>query len=470
MNRSLCASWPIVCIVSLLLLAMPRLVGAVERFPPPDFTDHRLPQTATPAPEIAWWDYADVAALGIALLIATWLAVFRRSRRGILVFSIVCLAYFGFFRAGCVCAIGSIQNVSLGLAGLGYAVPLAVLFFFIAPLAVALFYGRTFCAAVCPHGALQDLVLIRAVSIPRWVDHVVGLLAYLYLGFAVLLAVTGSGFMICRYDPFIGIFRLSGSFGMLLLGGGFVLASLVVARPYCRYVCPLGALFRLTAPFSRRHVSIYPDRCIQCRLCEQACPINAIEPPVPPSPITSSDRRRVVIALAAFPVIIAVSTALVGLTAPAMSRMHPTIQLAERMTAEQAGRITQPNDATQAFRNSGQPVEQLYAQAAAVRTRFAWGTYLFGAWIGLVIGVKIFTLARRRPAGESYEVDRGACVACGRCFPYCPRDPRSRFVIDEDENTADQSQPGGGLAALSISAGGGPERDGRSDSSGGSAS
>ena len=72
-----------------------------------------------------------------------------------------------------------------------------------------LFFGRTFCAAVCPLGAVQELVAVRPVKVPRWLDQALGLLAYVYLGAAVMFAATGTAFLICRYDPFVGFFRRS---------------------------------------------------------------------------------------------------------------------------------------------------------------------------------------------------------------------------------------------------------------------
>jgi polyferredoxin len=47
-------------------------------------------------------------------------------------------------------------------------VPLVVLAFFALPLAFTLFFGRTFCGAVCPIWAIQDVVLLRPVRVPGW--------------------------------------------------------------------------------------------------------------------------------------------------------------------------------------------------------------------------------------------------------------------------------------------------------------
>ena len=46
---------------------------------------------------------------------------------------------------------------------------------------------------------------------------------------------------------------------------------------------------------------------------------------------------------------------------------------------------------------------------------------VFGAFVGLVVGLQLiaFTIRRQR---KDYEADRASCVACGRCFAYCPRE------------------------------------------------
>jgi NAD-dependent dihydropyrimidine dehydrogenase PreA subunit len=66
-------------------------------------------------------------------------------------------------------------------------------------------------------------------------------------------------------------------------------------------------------------------------------------------------------------------------------------------------------------------VKGILTEAAAVRRKFVTGGWLFGAWVGLVIGVKLISLSVRRRRTD-YEPDRGDCFACARCFEFCPNE------------------------------------------------
>ena len=184
---------------------------AVERFPPPDLgADYQAPHALQMLPHGAWMEWLDAGLLVAAIVTASYLVLRTRSRRGVLVLGLVSMAYFGFFREGCICSIGSIQNVAMALGGNGYALPVGAAVFFLIPLLGTLLWGRTFCAAVCPHGALQDAVTIRPLAVPPWLEHGLRMLRHVYLVLALLFAANGAAFIICRYDPFVAIFRLSG--------------------------------------------------------------------------------------------------------------------------------------------------------------------------------------------------------------------------------------------------------------------
>jgi NosR/NirI family nitrous oxide reductase transcriptional regulator len=398
---------------------------AEQRFPPPEFeSGHQLPVATTPAARAVLFQYLDVAVLAACLGMASWLIYKRRSRKGLVALSMFSLLYFGFWKKGCVCAIGSLQNVALGLCDRSYAVPVGVTAFFLLPLVFALFGGRAFCAAVCPHGALQDLVLLKPVKVPPWLEQALSVLPYIYLGAGVLFAATGSAFIICQYDPFVPIFRMSGRSLMVLSGAALLLLGVFVGRPFCRFLCPYGALLKLGSVVAKWRVRVTPDYCTQCRLCEASCPFGAMrEPQASPADAhaLAKDRRRLAWMLALLPVLL-IGGGWLGhqFGAPA-SRMHPMVSLADQLvraegTAPNLG-VLSPDDL--ALERARQTPKEILTEAAVIRRKFGVGGWIFGAWVGLVIGAKLISLSIRRKRTD-YEPDRGDCFACARCFEYCP--------------------------------------------------
>ena len=501
---------------------------------------YQVPEPPAPAARWAGWEYVDLGVLAAALALASYLALKRRSRPALVLLMIFCLAYFGFYRGGCVCPIGAIQNVTLALFDGGYTLPLVVLGFFLLPLVFTLLFGRVFCAAVCPLGGIQDLVAWRPVKVPAWAQHALGLLAWVYLAVAVLMAATGSAFAICRYDPFVGLFRLSGDVNMLILGACFLVVGVFVARPYCRFLCPLGAIMRPLSCVSKYHVTITPDECIKCRLCEDTCPFGAIRKPTTER---AGSRSRGRWTLAAMLVLLPGLVLLGGWgglkLAPALAEANYQVRLADlvrlqefatslversrpgpleraglvfdvrtahgrrlvvcrdtaagrtlwqhplgaadagprghvdetRLAADArglwvlvrpnesspaaavdnlhsmlcldpatggriwAGRVPLVTDESKAFRESHEfrtarrPEQELYAdlyaRAGDVRRRFEWGGAVALAFVALVIGLKLIQLAVRRTRSD-YTADRATCLACGRCFKYCPKEQERR--------------------------------------------
>lgn len=403
-----------------------------SRFPPPQFdTGHEMPGVVTTPPDATWIGYVDIAALIGAMSLAAYFVHKNRSRRGIVCVSIFSLLYFGFWREGCVCSIGSIQNVTLGMFDPGYAVPLVVGAFFLLPLLFALFWGRVFCAGACPLGAIQDLIAIKQIRVPAWIESMLGVFAHMYLGLAVLLAATGSAFVICQYDPFIAIFRMSGSTAMLIFGGVVLAVGTMVVRPYCRYFCPYGVLLGWLSWASRWRPAIDIVGCVQCHLCKDSCPVNAITVPRDEEEAVGTvqeDRHRLGLLLMAAPLVVILGVGLGFLLTEPMSRLNFNVQIAERIALEEAGVYTETSDASDSFRGSGRSIVDLYAEAEAVKAKFAIGTPLYGLFMGVVIGGRLVRLARRTQR-EDYEISQTLCVACGRCFTHCPHyegpDPRA---------------------------------------------
>ena len=391
------------------------------KFPVPEFSDHPIPTASVPDVDGEVGTVWDIAILLVFLSLASYFTLVSRSRRDVLLLTIASLIWFGFWRQGCVCPIGATQNIALAIFDSTYVVPLTVVAFFILPLVFTLCFGRTFCASVCPLGAMQELIAVRTVAVPRWLDHSLGLVAYIYLGAAVIFAATRTGFIICRYDPFIPFFRLGGNTDMLIFGSSILVIGLFVGRPYCRYLCPYGAILRVLSCFSKWRLSIPPDTCVNCQLCEDVCPYGAIHPPtvMQSTGNRKKGKQQLGMALLAAPVVIALIACLGTMIAVPLAQWHPESRLAEQVRLEEQGVTESTTDASDAFRGTGRSVEDLYAAAIGRRSRFVKLGALLGAWTGIVIGIKLIYLSLRRRR-DDYQADRAGCVSCGRCYWYCP--------------------------------------------------
>lgn len=393
-----------------------------QRFPKPEFdSGYVQPSPETPEPRALALEYFDVLVLLIVLSLATYFALKSRSRQGILWLSVFTLIYFGFYRNGCICSIGSIQNVALAFSDPNYAISLTALLFFILPLLFALFFGRVFCAGACPLGAIQDLIIIKPITLPKWLNKTLGLVPYIYLTLAVLFASTGTDFIICRYDPFVGIFRMDAKFHMVVLGISFLLMGMFVARPYCRFLCPYSVPLSWMSRFSKKHLSITPASCIQCKLCANSCPFDAIDYPTNEKEVLKSGLgpKRFLIYAVLIPVWIAAGVFVGAKSHAFLSKANSDVYLAELLISHPELKNDPDNIDIQTFISTGKSMEKLVEEAKEIREKFYVGSLIAGGFLGLVIGLTLLNTVVFRKR-QDYEPHKGNCFSCARCINYCP--------------------------------------------------
>jgi len=393
-----------------------------QRFPRPEFEGgYTFPTHQFLNQRGPMWEYMDVAVLIGALLVTSWVVLKKRSRQGLIWISLFSLAYFGFYRQGCICAIGSVQNMSLALFNGSYAIPLSALLFFTIPLIFALLFGRVFCAGVCPLGAIQELTGFKQIRVPRSVEKVLATIPFVYLGLAVLFAATESQFLICRYDPFVGIFRIDAPYTMVIFGALLLVVGIFVNRPYCRYLCPYGVLQNIFSRFSLKHATISPAECMVCRLCESGCPYDAIlqSDPEPHEERTEKSAKGSLIYFLMIPVLAAAFAVILYNLAPALSAVNDNVKLAREVRLEKEKGVKAVSKAAVAFFESGKTENELFQEEQHIIGRFKKGAPWVGIFLGLSLGIGFFRLTVReiRPF---YEIDRGRCYSCAKCFKFCP--------------------------------------------------
>ena len=393
------------------------------RFPKPDFTSgYQYPDILHSVPKETFWNVVDIVLLVGMMALVVWAAYRKRSRAVIYSTSIVSVLYFGFFRSGCVCSVGSIQNVVMAAVTPDYHLPLYVLLLFLLPILFTLLFGRVFCAGVCPLGALQELVNIRNFRLARAVSATLSIIPWIYLAFTILYAATRSQFLICRLDPFVGIFRLGGDVGMITFGVVLLIMSVFIGRPFCQWLCPYGALLSVFGSLSWKKLEITEKGCINCALCGKSCPVDAIR-----SPQVSRTREeryrgvnRIILYAILLPLLTLAGAMLMGSQSDALSLAHKDVYLYELLLRQDAQPEMEMPLEVETFHALGGNIEELKAEVDNIRSDYKLFAWLAGALIGFVIGFKLLKLSLKR-SRRTYEISTARCTMCGKCFNYCPQ-------------------------------------------------
>ena len=193
--------------------------------------------------------------------------------------------------AGAACPIGALQSVENGNK---YHISYYVLGFL---LITGAFLGRFVCGFLCPFGFFQDLlykIRMKKCHLPAKIDKSLRYLKYVILAvfvFALPIAISnefgmGAPFF-CKYICPAGTIEagiplliknesLRAMMGILfdwkmILLVITVILSTMIYRPFCKYICPLGAIYSLFNRFSVLQMEMDSNNCINCMKCEINC-------------------------------------------------------------------------------------------------------------------------------------------------------------------------------------------------------
>lgn len=157
--------------------------------------------------------------------------------------------------------------------------------------------GRFICGWLCPFGLVQDLIykipfFKKRKTLPgdkwlKYLKYVILLLFVIILPLLVLDIVGQGSPWFCKYICPSGtlmaglpLYALNDAINNAVGGmfawkvgllGVLLLLSLWVFRPFCRYLCPLGAIYGLFNPVSLYKYSVDNTKCTRCGACQTAC-------------------------------------------------------------------------------------------------------------------------------------------------------------------------------------------------------
>lgn len=191
------------------------------------------------------------------------------------------------------CPIGSLQAVisSKGRRFSFYVLGLIMLF--------GIVLGRLVCGFLCPFGFIQDLlhkIPLKKRKVNEKVDKVLRRLKYVVLLILVILlpilvrneldmGETWFCKLICPAGALAGLsliatnpvlssmigFLFSWKMCLLLI---VIISSTMIHRPFCKYLCPLGAIYGLFSKLSLYRMEYDKSKCIGCGKCESSCPMD----------------------------------------------------------------------------------------------------------------------------------------------------------------------------------------------------
>lgn len=162
-------------------------------------------------------------------------------------------------------------------------------FIFFAIVLMSIVFGKAFCSWLCPVGFLSELIgdfgkkiFKKDIKLPKFLDYPLRSIKYLLLGFLFyavffLMSVTAlQAFLDSPYNLVSDVkmfyfFADISRFSIIVIGILFLM-SIMLRGFWCRYLCPYGALLGITSLLSPNKIKRNSVSCIDCGLCNKACP------------------------------------------------------------------------------------------------------------------------------------------------------------------------------------------------------
>lgn len=158
--------------------------------------------------------------------------------------------------------------------------------------------GRLVCGWICPFGFIQELLykikskkfrisgrnplkylkyvllLVFVILMPMFLVNQVGIGAPAFCKYICPAGTLEAGIPLTLLNP-----SLRQAIGVIFSWKVFLLlatiiVSIITYRPFCRFICPLGAIYGLFNPISLYRLEVVEDKCIKCNKCTQICKLD----------------------------------------------------------------------------------------------------------------------------------------------------------------------------------------------------
>ncbi len=262
-----------------------------------------LPEEKSDAPPwvASWKDQIwNLTALGLFLAALTWALLKQEKlttsghlntfRYSALAFTLFGIGWYGQGQLSIVNLLALVRAAAeqQGVTFLLYdPITLSIWMFVLISLIV---WGRgVFCGWLCPFGVLQEishllgrLLRLPALSLSPRYDNLLLKMKYPVLGGLVLMAVVSPSLTdkLVEVEPFKTSITLyfDRSLPHVAYAAAWLLMGIFLFKPFCRFICPLGAGLALLGKLRViKSIPRYSDCGSPCRLCQVRCQYNAID-------------------------------------------------------------------------------------------------------------------------------------------------------------------------------------------------